>query len=36
LEEKTGLKDKQIWTIIANAKKAGKIKQAKRGLYVWA
>jgi len=36
LEEKTGLKDKQIWAIIASAKKAGKIKQAKRGVYVGA
>ena len=36
LEEKTGLKDKQIWAIISNAKKAGKIKQAKRGVYVGA
>lgn len=36
LEDKTGLKDKQIWAIISNAKKVGKIKQAKRGLYVRA
>jgi hypothetical protein len=36
LEEKTGLKDKQIWAIIANAKKAGKINQATRGVYVGA
>lgn len=36
LEEKTGLKDRQIWAIVANAKKAGKIKQAKHGVYVGA
>jgi len=34
LEGKTGLKDRQIWAIISYAKKAGKIKQAKRGVYV--
>jgi hypothetical protein len=34
LEEKTGLKDRQIWAVISYAKKAGKIKQAKRGVYV--
>ena len=34
LEKKTGLKDKQIWAIISNAKKAGKIKQENRGVYV--
>jgi hypothetical protein len=33
LKKKTGLTDKQIWAIIANAKKAGKIKQVKRGVY---
>ena len=36
LEKKTGLKDVQIWAIVSNAKKAGKIKQAKRGVYVGA
>jgi hypothetical protein len=36
LEKKTGLKDRQIWAIISNAKKAGKIRQAKRGVYVGA
>ena len=36
LEEKTGLKDRQIWAIISHAKKAGKIRQAKRGVYVGA
>jgi len=36
LEKKTGLKDIQIWAVISNAKKAGKIKQAKRGVYVGA
>jgi hypothetical protein len=34
LKEKTGLANRQIWAIIANAKKAGKIRQVKRGLYV--
>ena len=33
LEEKTGLKDRQIWAITSYAKKAGKIKQVKRGVY---
>jgi len=36
LEEKTGLKDRQIWAITSYAKKAGKIKQSKRGVYVGA
>jgi|WetSurMetagenome_2_1015567.scaffolds.fasta_scaffold139647_2 hypothetical protein len=36
LKEKTGLKDIQIWAVISNAKKAGKIKQAKRGVYIGA
>ncbi|MEI7637866.1 MAG: hypothetical protein WCJ37_11210 [Syntrophus sp. (in: bacteria)] len=36
LKEKSGLKDRQIWAVIANAKKAGKIKQAKHGVYVGA
>ena len=34
LKEKTGLVKRQIWSIIAIAKKAGKIKQTKRGVYV--
>lgn len=34
LKEKTGLVESQIWPIIASAKKKGKIKQAKRGVYV--
>ena len=34
LKEKTGLKDRQIWPIISSAKKKGKIKQMKRGVYV--
>ena len=34
LKEKTGLANRQIWAIIANAKKAGKIRPVKRGLYV--
>ena len=36
LKKKTGLTDKQIWAIIANAKKAEKIKQVKRGVYAGA
>ena len=36
LKEKTGLKESQIWAITSRAKKKGKIKQAKRGLYVGA
>lgn len=36
LKEKTGLKDRQIWAIISNAKKKGKIKQGKRGVYAGA
>jgi len=36
LEKKTGLKDRQIWAVISYAKKAGKIKQVKRGVYVGA
>ncbi|MFH2120200.1 MAG: hypothetical protein ABIJ25_07390 [Pseudomonadota bacterium] len=36
LKEKTGLTDRQIWAIISSAKKAGKIKKAKRGVYVGA
>ena len=34
LVEKTGLTDKQIWAIVSNAKRAGKIKQGKRGVYI--
>jgi len=34
LEEKMGLKDRQIWAIISYAKKAGKSKQVKRGVYM--
>ena len=33
LKEKTGLKERQIWPIISRAKKLGKIKQVKRGMY---
>ena len=36
LTEKTGLTDKQIWGIISNAKRKGKIQQVKRGIYVGA
>jgi len=36
LKEKTGLVERQIWSIIAIAKKTGKIKQEKRGVYVGA
>ena len=35
LKKKTGLADKQIWPIIYKAEKAGKIKKAGRGLYVY-
>ncbi len=34
LEEKSGLSDKQIWSIIYKAEKEGKIRKAKRGVYV--
>jgi hypothetical protein len=34
LKEKAGLTDKQIWGIIYKAEKQGKIKKAKRGVYV--
>lgn len=34
LEEKSGLSDKQIWSIIYKAEKEGKIKKARRGVYV--
>jgi Mor family transcriptional regulator len=33
LKEKTGLSEHQIWSIVNRAKKEGKIKKAKRGLY---
>jgi len=33
LKEKTGLKERQLWPIISRAKKIGKIKQIKRGVY---
>lgn len=36
LMEKTGLTDKQIWAIIYKTEKQGKIKKAKRGVYVGA
>jgi Mor family transcriptional regulator len=36
LKKKTKLSDKQIWAIVNKAKKKGKIKMAKRGVYVAA
>ena len=36
LEEKTGLKDRQIWAIVQRAIKQGKIKAVKRGVYAAA
>jgi hypothetical protein len=36
LKEKTGLMDKQIWAVVNKATKQGKIRKAKRGLYVAA
>jgi len=36
LKEKTGLTGRQIWSVIPGAKKRGKIKQAKRGVYIVA
>ena len=36
LKKKTGLTDRQIWPIISVAKKRGKIKQVKRGVYIGA
>lgn len=33
LKEKTGMKESQLWPIISRAKKIGKIKQIKRGVY---
>ena len=36
LKEKTGLTDRQIWPIVSSAKKTGKIRLAKPGVYVKA
>ncbi len=33
LKKKTGLGERQIWTIVNRAKKEGKIRKVKRGLY---
>jgi hypothetical protein len=33
LKEKTGLTERQIWSIVNRAKKEGKIRKIKRGLY---
>ena len=33
LKEKTGLDERQIWSIVNRASKVGKIKKMKRGLY---
>jgi len=33
LKEKTGLSERQIWDIVNRAKKKGKIRKMKRGLY---
>jgi len=33
LKEKTGLAESQIWNIVNRAKKEGKIRKVKRGLY---
>lgn len=33
LKEKTGLAERQIWSIVNRAKKNGKIRKTKRGLY---
>jgi hypothetical protein len=33
LKDKTGLSERQIWDIVNRAKKKGKIKKMKRGLY---
>ena len=33
LKEKTGLAERQIWSIVDRAAKAGKIRKIKRGLY---
>jgi uncharacterized membrane protein len=34
LKEKTGLSERQIWSVVYRAEKQGKIKKTKRGLYV--
>ena len=36
IKEKTGLAERQIWSIVDRAKKEGKIKKVKRGLYAVA
>lgn len=36
LKEKTGLTERQIWSVVYRAEKQGKIKKTKRGLYVAA
>jgi hypothetical protein len=36
LKEKTGLTERQIWSIVYRAEKQGKIEKTKRGLYVAA
>jgi len=33
LKEKTGLAERQTWDIVNRAKKKGKIRKMKRGLY---
>lgn len=34
LKERTGLAERQIWSVVYRAQKQGKIKKTKRGLYV--
>jgi uncharacterized membrane protein len=36
LKEKTGLAERQIWSVVYRAEKQGKIKKTKRGVYVAA
>ena len=36
LKEKTGLSERQIWSIVYRAQKQGKIKKTKRGMYTAA
>jgi hypothetical protein len=36
LKEKTGLSERQIWSIVYRAQKEGKIKKTKRGMYAAA
>jgi hypothetical protein len=36
LKEKTGLTERQIWSIVYRAEKQGKIRKTKRGLYMAA